>query len=161
MKGISPFIATVLIIAFTIGAGMLLGPWIYSLTQSQSQTIGKESETRLECNYGGIRIDDDTIKCSFTGNPDFLNFTIENTGTIDLYNFTCEIKVGDNITSYNINNSLTNAPFTKDSPLRPAQRRTVIVGITDNLPAVNPEWIRIMVPKCPTVSDKSTNTICT
>jgi archaellum component FlaG (FlaF/FlaG flagellin family) len=161
MKGISAFIATVLIIAFTIGVGMLLGPWIYSLAQSQSQTIGKESETRLECNYGGIRIDDDTIKCSFTGNPDFLNFTIENTGTIDLYNFTCEIYQNGVIYEYGVSNSINNQTFTSASPLRPAQKRTVSVNITDNLNATNPEWIRIMVPKCPTVSDKSTNIICT
>lgn len=160
MKGISPFIATVLIISFTIGAGMLLGPWIYSLTQSQAGTVGQESETRLECNYGGIRIDDDTIKCSFTGNPDFLNFTIENTGTIDLYNFTCEIYQNGVIYEYGVNNSINNQTFTSTSPLKSAQKRTVAVNITDNLPAINPEWIRIRIPRCPTVSDKSTNILC-
>jgi flagellin-like protein len=161
MKGISPFIATVLIIAFTIGIGMLLGPWIYKLTQSQTQTIGKESESRLECSYGGIRIDDSTIKCSFTGNPDFLNFTIENTGTINLYNFTCEIYQNGQIYEYGVNNSINNQTFTSVSPLKPAQKRTVTVNIIDNLPAINPDWIRIMVPSCPTVSDRSTNITCT
>jgi hypothetical protein len=161
MKGISAFIATVLIIAFTIGVGMLLGPWIYNLVQSQSQTVSKESETMLDCSYGGIRIDDDSIKCDFTGDPDLLNFTIENSGTIDLYNFTCEIYQNGIIYGYSVNNSINNQIFTSTSPLKSAQKRAVRINITDNLPSANPEWIRITVPKCPTVSDKSTNVTCT
>lgn len=160
MKGISPFVATVFVISFTVGAGVLLGPWIYSLTKSQAETVGGETETRLDCQYGGIRIDDDSIKCSFTGNPDLLNFTIENTGTINLYNFTCEIYLNGVVYEYGVNNSINNQTFTDSSPLRPAQKRTVAVNITDNLASANPEWIRIRVPKCPTVDDKATNTTC-
>lgn len=161
MKGISPFVATVLIIAFTVGVGVMIGPWIYSLTQTQAKTVGEESETRLECDYGGIRIVDDSIKCNFTGSVDTLNFMLENTGTINLYNFTCEIYLNGIIYEYGVNNSITNTSFTKDSPLGPAQRRTVAVNITDNLASANPEWIRIRVPRCPTVADKVTNVICT
>jgi len=160
MKGISPFIATVLIISFTIGAGALLGPWIYSLTKSHADTVGGETETRLNCQYGGIRIDDESIKCSFTDTPDFLNFTIENTGTVNLYDFTCEIYLNGVIYEYGVNNSMNNQTFTSSSPLRPAQRRTVTVNITDDLASANPEWIRIRVPRCPTVDDRVTNVPC-
>jgi flagellin-like protein len=160
MKGISPFIATVLIIAFTIGIGMLLGPWIYNLTQSQSQTIGKESENRLECNYAGLRIIGDSIQCTFSGNPDFLNFTLENTGNIDLYNFTAEIKLNGIIYDYGVNNSITNTAFTQSSPLRPGQERTVAVNITDNLASANPDYVRIFTSICPTKDDKVTGVTC-
>ena len=160
MKGISPFIATVLIISFTIGAAALLGPWIYSLTKSQSDVIGGETETRLDCQYGGIRIDDDSIKCDFTGSLYFLNFTLENTGTKDMYNFTCEIYLNGIIYEYGINNSINNQTFTSSTPLKPSQVRTVAVNITGDLPSANPEWIRVRVPKCPTVDDRSTDVSC-
>ena len=106
-------------------------------------------------------MDDDSIKCDFSGDPDFLNFTLENTGTINMYNFTCEIYLNGIIYEYGINNSINNQTFTDTAPLKPGQRRTVAVNITDNLADANPEWIRIRVPKCPTVDDRSTNTTCT
>ena len=161
MKGISPFIATVLIISFTIGAGVLLGPWIYSLTKSQAETIGGETETRLDCQYGGIRIDDECINIDFSGDPYFLNFTLENTGTVDLYDFKCEIYQDGLIYSYSVNDSRTNTIFTKDSPLGSRESRIVSVNLnTSELSSANPDWVRIIVTRCPTVSDKVTNLDC-
>lgn len=160
MKGISPFIATVLILSLTIGVGVLVGPWAYNLFKSQTSTVAQESETAIECKYGGIRIDDSSVKCLLSGSSDMLNFTLENTGSVDLYNFTCEIYLNGFVYEYGVNNSINNQTFTASTALKPAQKRTVAVNITDNLAAVNPEWIRIRIPRCPTVDDKVTGITC-
>jgi archaellum component FlaG (FlaF/FlaG flagellin family) len=160
MKGISAFIATVLVIAFTVGVGTLLGPWIYSTVQNQAKNVGQQSETRTDCEYGGVQIVADSVKCNFSGNPDFLNFTLKNTGNINLYNFTCEIKLNDIIYEYGVNNSISNTTFTSDAPLRPGQSKTVAINITNNLASANPDWVRIRVPRCPTVDSKVTGISC-
>ena len=70
MKGISAFIAMVLTIAFVAGAAIIISGWLTGLTREQTGIVAEETETKTECNYGGIRILDDTVKCSLSTSPD-------------------------------------------------------------------------------------------
>lgn len=161
MKGISPFIATVLLIAFTIGIGAMMGPWISRLAQENSENVAERTKTDIDCQDGSVKIVDTSILCEFTAPYDKLNFTIQNTGGIDLYNFTCEISLGGNIYSYTINNSLTTSYFSSNNPLKPGQSKIAIVDITDNLTSANPSQIRIWSYVCPAKDDKITDITCT
>lgn len=166
MKGISPFVSFVLLIAVAIGTGVILSNWYYPLIQSQSKFVGEQSQKKIECNYAGIKIKDDTITCNFTATGsgsdlDDLNFTLENTGSIDLYNFTTQIFVNNTAYSYKLYEASTNNQFLSSNPLKPDERKTVYVNITDNLPSNDADWIRVIVARCPQVSDEVSNIDCT
>ena len=159
MKGISTFVATVLTIAFVATAAIIISGWLTGLTQSTTGTVGQQTQTDVDCKYAGIRIPDDTVKCTLSTSPDKLNFTIENTGNIDLYNFTAEIYFGGIVYSNTTYNYFTNDNFTSSSPLKPGEKRTIIVNM-GNLASGTPEWIRIVSARCPSVSDRVTNVTC-
>lgn len=54
MKGLSPLIATVLLIAFTIGVGGIISIWISGFTQTSSKIVSKEGENQIICSNGAI-----------------------------------------------------------------------------------------------------------
>ncbi|MEM5790827.1 MAG: archaellin/type IV pilin N-terminal domain-containing protein [Candidatus Aenigmatarchaeota archaeon] len=85
MKGISPLVATVLLIAFVVSVAGILSIWLNSLTLSTTQLVGSEASTAITCSYGGIRLTD----LSFSNN--FLIGGIENTGSITLGNISLQI----------------------------------------------------------------------
>lgn len=87
MKGISPLIASVLLIAFTIGVAALYSGWITSFTKKTTEQVQEQSEKRVTCSYGGIAIDN--VKYNTTNKN--VSGTIENTDIIDLGNIDLEI----------------------------------------------------------------------
>ncbi len=54
MKGISPMIATVLLLAFTVAVGGVLSIWISGLTTSQTATVENRSSGVMKCSPGLI-----------------------------------------------------------------------------------------------------------
>lgn len=85
MKGISPLIATVLLIAFTVGVGAILVTWVTGFTRSTTQTVGRQSEKEVVCSYAGV-----SLKSLSFNNP-YLSGIIENSGSVTLGNFTMVI----------------------------------------------------------------------
>lgn len=77
-KGISPFIAVILLIAFTVGVSGIISVWLSGYTQTTSNIVSNQSTTEITCTYGGISLKN--LKYS-VGN---VSGTIENTGTISL-----------------------------------------------------------------------------
>jgi len=57
-KGLSPLIATVLLIAFTVSIGAILMTWVSSLTKESTGEIGNKSSSIIDCNVADITIDD-------------------------------------------------------------------------------------------------------
>jgi len=49
MKGISPMIAVILLIAFTVAIGGILSVWLTSVTQTQTSTAGSYAEKVSKC----------------------------------------------------------------------------------------------------------------
>ncbi|MDI6825713.1 MAG: hypothetical protein QMD36_00765 [Candidatus Aenigmarchaeota archaeon] len=88
MKGISPVIASVLLIAFTIAVAALYSGWITSFTKRTTEEVGERSEKRVTCTYGGIALDD--VKYNQTAGNLTEGF-VENTDIIDLGNIDFEI----------------------------------------------------------------------
>jgi flagellin-like protein len=157
-KGISPFIASVLLIAFTIAVGTIVSLWINALMRSQASEVGSEADLAVKCRKAGIRILDETIKCNFTG-TDYLNFSLENTGYIDMYDFRAYLYVNGVTYSYAVLDANTNQNFTKDSPLKINEIKTVKVNITDDFSPTMISWLKIST-QCPDVSDRVENITC-
>lgn len=84
-KGISPLIATVLLIAFTVAVAAIISVWLTTFTSTSTQTVSSRAETELYCMYGGISLSD--LKyCN-----GYLSGTVENTRLVDLGNITLQI----------------------------------------------------------------------
>ena len=77
-KGISPFIAVILLIAFTVGVSGIISTWLSGYAQTTSTLVSNQSITEITCTYGGVSLKN--LKYS-AGN---ISGTIENTGTISL-----------------------------------------------------------------------------
>jgi flagellin-like protein len=161
MRGISPFIAIILLVAITVSAGALISMWWFGLLGKQTGVVEEETTIKIRCTHGSILIWDSSIKCDFSGATDYLNFTVENTGTIDLYDLKVQISNGSLIFGpYNVTDVLTGSTFSSSFPLKPGWKRVVKVDIppTDNI-AGNAEWISITT-QCPGVEDRSYNIPC-
>jgi flagellin-like protein len=86
-KGISPFIASVLLISFVVAVAGIYGGWFQSFINTITGTIEKSEEKRITCIYGGIALDDVEWNSSATN----ISGTIENTDIISLGNVDIEI----------------------------------------------------------------------
>jgi len=86
-KGISPFIATVLLIAFAIAVAGIFSGWLSSFTQTTTEEVQEHSEKRVTCSYGGIALEDleyNQTSANFSGK-------VENTDIIVLGDIDFEI----------------------------------------------------------------------
>jgi len=119
MKGISPLIATVLLIAFTLSVAGLLGGWFSGLTKTQTEVIEKSSEETMNCTGSLLTIV--SVLCGNTtpGAPNTLRIVIANEGNNALYGFStfAQIEQKQYINS-------TGGP-TMNSPLYPGEHATL------------------------------------
>ncbi len=58
MKGISPLIASVLLIAFTVAIATLVMGWFSTLTRSTTSTVSNKTSESIECSNAQIGIQD-------------------------------------------------------------------------------------------------------
>ncbi len=84
-KGISPLIATVLLIAFTVAVAGIISMWLTTFTSTSVEDVGERSSTELYCTYGGISVSD----LRFCNSR--LSGIIRNTGQVDVGNITLQI----------------------------------------------------------------------
>ncbi len=80
-KGVSPLIASVLLIAFTMAIAAILTAWISSFTTAQKEKTAV-FEQKIDCNYGFLEIDPDSSQ--WNQSQRIFKARIRNTGTIDL-----------------------------------------------------------------------------
>jgi len=81
-KGISPLIATVLVIGFTIALALVIFTWGKAFTQSLTEETGEKAQSQLACLQTNL-VSFEIIKACYEGNT--IKFTLENKGeaTID------------------------------------------------------------------------------
>lgn len=91
MKGISPLIASVLLIGFTVAVAGLVSVWLTSFTRTTTGTISDQGTEQVVCSFGGVGLSSlvfrDTSK-NLTGN-------IENTGTVNIGEITLQLLYGN------------------------------------------------------------------
>ncbi|MFH8132172.1 MAG: archaellin/type IV pilin N-terminal domain-containing protein [Candidatus Aenigmatarchaeota archaeon] len=87
VKGISPLVATVLLIAFTVASAAIISFWLLPFLSSFSKTTSEEAEIQLKCSRGGVYLFDLNYNLSSSS----LSGKIENTGSVSLGNFALQI----------------------------------------------------------------------
>jgi flagellin-like protein len=91
MKGISPMIATVLLIAFTVGVGGIVSVWFSSLTSSQTGTVSSTAEKSAKCDGSSLLVEEVRYKSGHN----LVNVTFRyNTGSEPLRNITITVTGG-------------------------------------------------------------------
>ncbi len=86
-KGISPMIAIVLLIAFTVAVGGILSLWLTTLTSTQTTTTGSAAEKQILCARSVLSIEE--VTHSVIGSDNLVNVTVVyKYGDENLYNFT-------------------------------------------------------------------------
>lgn len=91
MKGISPFIATVLLIGFTISLGLAFSNWIFPLLNTQKGEIDDRSDKLFDCSKAKIFFE----KNALTANGTRLTLVVENRGSTNLTDFKLYITLND------------------------------------------------------------------
>ncbi|MFH0875057.1 MAG: archaellin/type IV pilin N-terminal domain-containing protein [archaeon] len=107
-RGVSPLIASVLLIAFTVAIGAIIMTWGRGFVTSQTEKVNTESVGSTACSTS---VDVDFVKVGglddvcYTPNG-YVNFTLQNTGTEPIY----QLRVQSlDSSSNNYNNITTNA----------------------------------------------------
>jgi len=78
-KGISPLIAAVLLIAFTMAVAAILTAWVTTFTQETTSDVGNKTQEQISCSFAGV-----TIYDAVWDGSDTLTVSVSNTGTRDL-----------------------------------------------------------------------------
>ncbi len=130
-KGISPIIATVLLIAFTVSVAGILITWLSGFTQSTTQTVGSTSTTLVVCSQGQVNVG----SLVFSNGSLTLSGLIQNQGQIALGNISVNV-IYTNATSQKINlcgpNSLATSCSVSNLTLNIADQATFNVSISSN-----------------------------
>ncbi len=92
MKGFSPLVATVLLIAIVLAIGLSVLTWQQDLIDNFSKGFAQSTAMKLACNRGSVFIENATFKCAAVAgaaacniNVDHtMNLTVRNTGGVDL-----------------------------------------------------------------------------
>ena len=84
-KGISPLIATVLLIAFTVAVAAIISTWLTTFTTTSTESVKEKADIELHCTYGGISV---TYLSYCNG---YLSGIVENTNLIDIGNVTLQV----------------------------------------------------------------------
>ena len=72
MKGISPMIATVLLIAFTVAVGGIVSIWLTGFTRTTTSSVsaGTESQTKCAATYLDLKVYSSTNRTTITNMGD-------------------------------------------------------------------------------------------
>jgi len=112
-KAISPLIAAVLLIAFTMAVAAILASWITGFSKSQTGYVGGKAENQIVCTYASLDADKGDVSYNFSTVPSTINVTVINSGSESLYNFTFIAKTNAGIYMFEPTNQ-----YTKANPLK-------------------------------------------
>ena len=130
MKGISPLIAAVLLIAITVAIATLVTGWVSSVTRSTQASVENRTTEATNCASAAISIDD--VYVQDVGATATVNVVVRNTGQTDDL-------VVQNVTMYNTSGGSLSAATTA-IPLSDFDRGEVNTFTITSAP----------IPTCPT-----------
>ncbi|MFH1235046.1 MAG: hypothetical protein V1493_05550 [Candidatus Diapherotrites archaeon] len=88
-KGVSPLIATMLLVLVALGIGGLFFSWMYTYYNNELANQQRMSDEQIRCSDAGFTI----VSCSFDqGDTNVATIQLENTGYLDLNAFTVTAK---------------------------------------------------------------------
>jgi flagellin-like protein len=92
-RAVSPVIASILLIAIVLVLIGVFVVWGQSFTKEKTQEIETVTAGQVNCAYAGVRISD----CNFFNGSDKIVFRLNNTGSINLSEFTVSVFDGTNL----------------------------------------------------------------
>lgn len=101
MKGISPIVATVLLVAFAVAVAGIVSVWSTTLTTTQTKIIANQSKGQTVCTLA-ITIDEVLVP-SF-GSDKFLNVTYHNVGDQTITSVYVDIRNSSAINTTKVSN---------------------------------------------------------
>lgn len=137
-KGISPLIAAVLLIAFTMAVAAILTAWVTTFTQTTTSDIGNRSSTQVSCSFAGLTIYDAVWD---TGSS-VVTVSVSNTGTRDLTG-------GVSVTAFLSNGSASSAEI---SSLDTGRVQTASISMSEK-----PTRVRAASIDCAGIIDEETD----
>jgi len=144
-KGVSPLIATVLVLVMLMAMGAILWTWAQNFWHEQEQAQDTFSDETRRCSEAGFRVLKDKAHCNFYGSlrttdTNQVRIAVENTGEIDLNTFSITTNWEDgtsdlNVLALNLEEKQSGIAWTK-------QGRS---------PAEIPKSVRIDSAECPSL----------
>lgn len=136
-KGVSPLIAAVLLIAFTLAIGGFMSSWLQNMARTQTETASKNADAG--CSYLNINPTNATFNAS---GDNRLVLTIENSGTRNA--IIDKIRV----TGQNLNTTTYSNPANFSGTLNSGDEITIAVTVnTSYIDSVS--GVRIIPADCP------------
>lgn len=123
-KGISPLIATVLLIAFTMAAAAIVFGWGTGFINAIFNPISDKGPKTVQCIGANLDVRKADVSYNFSGASSTVNVTASNSGSQDLYNFSLGIITNSGAYTFNPTNQ-----YNETSPLK--------IGTTTRLITVN------------------------
>ena len=154
--GVSPLIATVLVIALVIALAGLIVPWVYQFAQKTTNETQGIAQQDIICQGAGFELDtsygNNGLLWNFTGTSDTLSARITNTGTnVNLYNFTFQVTFNETsaiaVRDFE-GNSTSNV--LKSDPLKPGRSAIIHASISSDQSGT-PVYIKLVNEACPKV----------
>ncbi|HLD77681.1 MAG TPA: hypothetical protein VJB16_01505, partial [archaeon] len=153
--GVSPLIATVLVIALVIALAGLIIPWTYQFAQSTTNRTQGQAEQDIICQGAAFELDtsygNNGLLWNFTGTSDTLSARVTNTGQVNLFNFTFQVTFNETsaiaIRSFE-GNSTSNV--LKSNPLKPGRSAIVHASIGSDQTGT-PVLVKLVNEACPRV----------
>ena len=90
-KGISPLIATVLLIGFTVALAAVLMTWGLDYIRDTTEKVGSQTEQYLQCSSSDFAFEITKVNCNTN------EITVQNNGNIDIAGIILRIFVGSDI----------------------------------------------------------------
>jgi flagellin-like protein len=140
MKGISPLVASVLLIAITMSVAGILAFWVSSYT---SQTLPKTNRTEEECRFSNFEI----WSCNLDTASGKLTVTLHNIGIYDI----SELKIFILLTD----NTVTSPISLNGTLLRGEYKSFVLENSTTNVSSEKFSKIIVGTGLCPDLSRES------
>jgi len=153
IKGISPVISAVIVVAIVFAIAALSTPWMFEITQNATNQTQIYQETSLLCQNTAYDFDTDYgtygVSWNFSGTNDTLDVKIINTGSTNLRGFSIEILI-DTTTGLDIKQLDVNSTYqrTGANPLKPGQTAILKANITQDLTGTLQE-VKILNEVCP------------
>jgi flagellin-like protein len=104
MKGISPLIAAVLLIAFTVALGVIVSVFYFTLTKQTTTSVSGTGQTLISCGDSYPTVSVVRYPASGTG---VMNVSFANPGDDTLSNITIYTMMSNGVTYINVSGSLT------------------------------------------------------
>ncbi len=142
MKGVSPMIAVVLLIAFTVAIGGIISLWLTSLTSTTTSSVSSSAEKQIKCASSTMTIKEVRYSTAST----IVNVTVAHeTGTEKLYNLSIDV-TGGGATSSNMTTAATGSRTTyfntTADPFEQGESASVSINTVIGGATVPPEYIR-------------------